>query len=148
MSSNGPADYSQYDPDWDGVSPAEPRRKSNSRWWFVVVLTGLGGGVLFLCCGGGFLLFRFVFGVISAEVEMQLRDNPTLREHIGEIQTFEIDWTRSLAEDNDDVFVYRVRGSKAEGVVTVKHVTNDVGDEEIKWAELRTASGETVNLIP
>jgi hypothetical protein len=88
------------------------------------------------------------FGIITTEVEDLLRDNERLREHIGEIQEFEIDWPRSIADQEDDTFTYRVKGDKASGTIKVKHVTNNAGDEEIVSARLRTDSGQTVEIVP
>jgi hypothetical protein len=143
--SYGPSPQS---PNWhqdSHLSQPAPRR---SGWiWFVA-----GGAVLLLgvlvCCGGGVALVGFGFGIMTAEVENQLRDNERLREHIGEIKEFKIDWTRSLADEDDDTFTYHVRGDKGGGTITVKHITNDDGDEEVVSASLRLDSGKTVEIIP
>jgi hypothetical protein len=104
-------------------------------------------GVL-VCCGGGFALMSFGFGVITVEVEDQLRDNEQVRQHLGEIQEFEMDWTRSFADEDDDTFTYRIKGDKGSGTIKVKHITNDDGDEEIVSASLRLDSGQTVEIVP
>jgi hypothetical protein len=86
--------------------------------------------------------------IVTTEIEDQLSDNPVMREHIGDIESFEMDWSRSFADEDDDTFIYQVRGSKGEGRVTVQHITNDAGDEEILSAQLRLPSGETFDLVP
>ncbi|MCH5377557.1 MAG: hypothetical protein JJ992_26670 [Planctomycetes bacterium] len=109
----------------------------------------LGAGLmLLLCCGGGALVVRFGMQIITTQVEDQLADNPVLKEHIGEIEAFDLDWSRSFADEDDDTFVYQVRGTKGEGRVTVKHITDDSGDQEIVSASLRLSSGETFDLKP
>jgi hypothetical protein len=86
--------------------------------------------------------------IITTDIEDQLADNPILREQVGEIESFEMDWTRTFADEDDDTYVYRVRGSDGEGRITVKHITNEDGGEQILSAELRMSSGETFDLMP
>jgi len=128
-------------------SATQPSRRSKSGCLLWAILLGA-GLMLLLCCGGGALIMRFGMQIITTQVEDQLADNPILREHIGEIESFELDWTRSFADEDDDTFIYQVRGSKGEGRVTVKHITDDDGNEEILEAELRLSSGEVVDLMP
>jgi hypothetical protein len=127
--------------------PASPPRRSSTGCWIWAILLG-GGFLLLVCCGGGALLVRFGLQIVTTEVEDQLSDNPVLREHIGDVQSFEMDWSRSFADEDDDTFVYQVRGTKGEGRVTVKHITDDDGDEVILSAQLRLPSGETIDLMP
>ena len=126
-------------------SQPAPRR---SVWLWLAILAGFVLVGTLVCCGGGFAIINFGFGVITVEIEDQLRDNEKLREHIGEINEFEMDWRRSLADDEDDTFTYRVKGDKGNGTVVVKHITNDAGDEEIVSARLRTESGQTIEIVP
>ena len=90
----------------------------------------------------------FGLNITTTEVANELRDNPKFREHIGELQTLSIDWTRSSAEDDGDTFVYNAKGSKGSGVVTVKHITDDDGNEEIIDASLRLPDGRQVQIVP
>ena len=54
-----------------------------------------------------------------------MRDDPVLIEHIGQIEKIDVDLTESGAINDDDTFVYHVKGSKGSGVLTVGHVTDD-----------------------
>lgn len=90
----------------------------------------------------------FGMNVLTEEVAGQLRDNPKFREHIGELQTMNIDVTRTTAADDDDTFIYRVKGSKGVGVITVKHITDDEGNEQIVEASLRLPDGQQVQIVP
>lgn len=133
---------SRYDDD-DDVRP--PQRKSGN-WLVIALILGvavLGAGVL-ACCGG---VAYFGINVVTTEVETALRDNPTLREHVGEIQKFTLNFTRTVAEDKEDVWVYDVVGSKASGELTVHHVTGAGGKEQVRSASLRLKDGTTVELI-
>jgi len=124
--------------------PYGPRRSSGgSTLWFV-----LGGGgilLLLLCCGGGAGLLVTVRNMMTAEVKSQLRDNAKLREHVGELETVELDFAGSLAEDDDNTFKYNVRGSKGRGELTV--IESD-DDETIVEATLRLPDGTKVPILP
>ena len=120
--------------------PPKPKR----RWiWIVLVLGGL---ATLLCCGGIIGVAFFALNVMEAEIRNQVRDHPAILEHIGQIQSFDLELAESVAVKDDDTFVYRVNGSKGSGVLTVRHVTNDNGDEEIVHAELRTPDGKVHEL--
>jgi hypothetical protein len=126
-------------------SPNTVARKP-SRGCCLLVFLGLGLGCVLLCCGGGAGLMYFGMNIMSAEIANQLQDNPVFREHIGEIETFEVNFAQSAATD-DDVFVYDVQGNKGKGRVTARTTTDANGNEQIVWAKLRTADGQTIPLI-
>lgn len=113
--------------------------------WVVLCVGGLAG---LCCCGGTIGAMMFGMNVLTEEVAGQLRDNPKFREHIGELQTMNIDVTRTTAADGDDTFIYRVKGSKGVGVITVKHITDDEGNEQIVEASLRLPDGQQVQIVP
>jgi hypothetical protein len=121
-------------------------RPSSSRGclWYL-----LGGGVLMalLCCGGGVAAIMFGVNVIEAEVTTKLRDNPKLREHVGEITSLKTDYAGTLAV-GEDVYRYTVRGTKGSGELTVKQHTDDQGDEVIDEASLRLPDGKTIQIVP
>jgi hypothetical protein len=124
---------------------APPPPKSRKR--LVWILVGVGGLATVLCCGGFGLLAYFGFGIISTEVRNQVRDHPVVVEYIGEIESFEMSFTESAATNDDETFVYEIKGTKGTGVLTAKHVTNDDGSEEILWAKLRLPNGQQHHLI-
>lgn len=68
-----------------------------------------------MCCCGGIGVVIFGMNVISAEVADQLRDNQKFREHIGELEEINVDFVASAAKDEDDTFVYKVKGAKGRG---------------------------------
>jgi hypothetical protein len=126
--------------------PYAPPRRSSLTWLWALV----GGGALLvlLCCGGGFLVMRFGFSVMAVEVKDQLRDNPKVREHLGEITQFDMDLTGSMAAEGEDVYRYKVRGTKGSGELTVKHHTGDNDKEVIDKASLRLSNGTTLQVVP
>ena len=126
------------------------RRKRTSAGCIIVVVVGVLMVFMTLCCGGVGLISYFVLTLIGDEVEGDLRDNPVIAEHIGTIQSFELDWGGSFVEEeDDDTFVFRIRGSKASGIVTV--FCDNTGNAEIVEVlsgTLQVDSGETYDLFP
>lgn len=118
-----------------------------SKLW-VWVLLAVGGLTALCCCGGGVAVVSFGMNIVTEEVAAHLRDNPKFREHVGELQDMNVDWPASIAEDDDDTFVYGVKGDKGSGKITVKHITNDDGDEEVLEASLRLPDGTKVQIVP
>jgi hypothetical protein len=144
----GQAPYGQQQPYLpSGVPPYDPQPNKSSGWWLWVLL-GV-GGLLFLCCGGGVIgVGVFGMNIVAADVKEQVRDNPKLREHIGEIQTFTFDWVASAAKDDGETFVYNVKGDKGSGTLTVKQVQDDDWNEVVEEASLRLPDGTTVQIVP
>ena len=123
-------------------------RQGLSTWVIVLIVLGvLGSGFLVLCCGGGVAFLYFGMQVFSEEIANELRDNPTLIEHVGNVESFEIDWIGSAAADGESVFLFDVKGSKADGVVTCESITLEDGTEYISWAELELLDGTSVDLV-
>jgi hypothetical protein len=130
-------------------SSPHPTAKRNGVPTWVWVLLGGGGLSAVLCCGvGTFGMMALGANVMEVEVRDQLRDNPKLREHIGEIQSFETDVFGSLAEPGSDSFRYTVRGTLGEGELKVRHVTGEDAKEVVEEANLRLSNGTQVQLVP
>ncbi len=142
MSSAG----SPYQPPVD-PSYGYPPRPKRSTAWICILLALLGGGGLLVCCGGGGALVYFGLGVMGEEVADQLRDHPVIQEQLGGIDEIEVDFTASAARDDDDEFVFKVKGPKGSGTLTAKTVTDDEGDDHVERASLRTDKG-TFEIIP
>lgn len=126
-----------------GFPPPPPQKSRKKLVW---TLLGVGALLVVLVCGGVIGVVKFGFNVIEAEIRNQVRDEPALIEHIGQIEKMDVDLTESAALNDDDTFVYHVTGSKGKGVLTVRHVTNDAGDEEIQTADLRLSDGRVVKV--
>jgi hypothetical protein len=136
-------DQAEYEP--------QPRPKAKSSRTWTCLIVALGGGFLLVaivCCGGGGLLGWFGMSIVSAEIEAQLRDNPTLKEHIGEIESFQLNFVKSAAENNQNSLIFEVKGTKGSGEITVMAATDPNGKEIIQSAELRLADGQKVQLAP
>ena len=103
---------------------------------------------LLVCCGGGALLTWFGKNVGEEEITAQLRDNPKLREHIGEIKNLDMDFVASGAQDDSDVFVYNVEGSKSSGRLTIRESMDDDFSTIVEEATLRLPDGSEVKIVP
>jgi hypothetical protein len=137
-----------YDP---GAQPYDAQvsgpRKSSSTGCIVAVIAGAAAVALLVCCGGGGALVWFGLDVMSAEVEQQLRDQPRVREHFGELRSVKMDFAKSAAVEGDDVFVYQVEGTKGSGEVTVRLEEVEFGEQRVTEATLRLSSGEEIDLL-
>lgn len=105
-----------------GMSP-QPRR-GGSVWPWVL---GIGGGVvLLLCCGCGlfgYFGFTGVMGVLEGMVRDQIKDDPVIVQHIGELQSVKTNLTATGEEKQRNpqpgrnVLVFDVKGTKGSGQV-------------------------------
>ena len=81
------------------------------------------------------------------QVAADVQGHPAIVQHIGDIHTIAIDWSATGDEPGDDVFVFRLTGTKGEGVLTAECVTVDADHEDVVSGSLRLPSGQTINLF-
>lgn len=93
-------------------------------------------------------MVRLGLDVFANDVESELRDNPVIIEHIGRIDELEVDLTASLSTEEEDDFVFKVRGTKGSGLIHATCVTIDDGTEEVTSGTIQLESGETLDLFP
>lgn len=124
---------------------APVRKSSGTSCLLWTLLLGVGsvvvGGVL--CCGG---VAYFGLNLMATELEVEIRDNAQIREHLGDLQSVRLNFMKSIIDDDDDVWVYNLTGSKGQGELTVKQTTGDDGDEVFHKATLRLSDGQTVEI--
>ncbi len=125
----------------------EPEKSSSTCLILGLIFGGVGAFVL-LC--GGCCVGVVFFGLdqIGGEIEQDLADNPVIQEHIGDIQTFEMNKWESIQHADEDVYVFRVSGPKGSGTVEAECLDNDAGIYEVWSGELRMDSGEVYDLFP
>jgi hypothetical protein len=122
------------------------RRSSSSCLVFGLVFGGL--GLCILCCCGGLGGIAYLgLNQVSSEIRAAVENHPTFREEIGEITSFDMNFTKAVNWDDENVFVYDVTGTVGNGELIVSSTTRDDGNEEIEWAILRTGDGQTHDLI-
>lgn len=120
----------------------KPKKKNVVGW----VIATLGIAFAVMCCGGGGGLMMMGMNMIAADIEVQLRDHDQLRAEVGEIQSLDVNWSKTFNDDNEDIMVFDLKGSEGNGELTVDSYTDDDGNEQIRSATLRTSDGRTVEL--
>lgn len=117
---------------------------SQQRWIFIVaglsVATGL--AIVAGCLG----VLHFGLEMTTEEVRQGLEANPKFVERVGRVHDFKMDRLASFNDDDEDVWIYDVKGEKLSGRLTVKHETADDGSERIIWARMTLPTGEVVDL--
>lgn len=140
---------SPYEPGPSYPAPAPPPKKSSGLFfWLFLLVAVLGGGVLLLCCGGGGGLIYFGTQVMGKQVAEALRGNPVIQEHIGEIQSCEVDFVASSAHEGQDTMVFNIKGTKGSGTLIADTDSSDSDSEKIRSAKLRMPDGREYIVIP
>ncbi|MDA1194657.1 MAG: hypothetical protein O2894_05685 [Planctomycetota bacterium] len=109
----------------------------------IIVLVVLAIGAV-----GLFFLAKAGIGMIAEQVKVDIRDNPVIQEHIGEIQDISIDLTASGAAGGNETFVFDIKGTKGSGQLTATIVTKGADQEKVTAGTLRMADGTTHELFP
>jgi len=131
--------------DWGDGAEAPPKKK-RTKLWIALGVTLL-VGIPLVCLGAGGLLVWLGFGMVNGQIERQLNEVPVARERLGEFE-LEMDWGASLEHPDQDVFVYKAKGSLASGLVFVSYEDNGNGEVAIHWASLKLEpSGEEIELV-
>ena len=110
----------------------------------IVVAVIVGGGLAFLLCCGGMAYFSI--GVYADSIGEQLRDNPVVREQIGDIQEVKFNIAASGAVAADNMQAFDVVGSKGSGMLRVR-LDDTVQPPKVVSGTLQ-ANGETFDLFP
>ena len=106
--------------------------------------------VIVVVIGGGYMLYRTSVGMLAELVQVAIRDNPVVLEHVGNIQEIEFDIKGTGAIGEKDILVFDVLGSKGSGELRVV-IAEDKRDDEkvsINQGSLRMADGQTFDLFP
>lgn len=105
----------------------------------VVALVTVVGGVAALLFWG--------WGMYVDQVKSELNGNPVIQEHIGTIEDLSVNLVASSELDDENTFVFDVKGDKGEGVVTAELVSIDADTEELRSGTLELTTGETYDLL-
>lgn len=132
------------------VPPPRARQEGSDRRVGLYVLFGCGGAALLalLILLAGFGLIRFGFAFMAEQVKTDLRGNAVIVEHLGRLDSLEVDFMGSVLAPGADDFVFRARGTKGTGVVRATCVTVDADTEKVTAGTLQLESGEMVDLFP
>jgi hypothetical protein len=92
--------------------------------------------------------FDLIPDLFTEQVRTDIAEHPVIVEHIGEILEFVYDEDRSLEEEGEDVFVFRLRGDKGAGVLRAACLTVSDEEEDVVSGELIMHSGAKIQLFP
>lgn len=132
------------------ISPEPPNRSGNwSKGCIIAAVAAFVGAVtcVVLLIGGGMWIASWGIDVVAQQVANDIENNPVIVQHIGLINSIEVDWTASMAEPGEDVFVFELSGSKGRGVLVAESKTIDVDTENVTWGRLKLPSGEQYDLF-
>lgn len=135
----------QYPPKYQPTPYPQPPQGSNVGRVIIAVLAVL---AIFccLCCSGIFALYKVGEGMVVSEVQSAIEQAPEMQEEIGDIDSMSVNYGKSFDEDDYDVDVFDVEGSRGSGYVRVKHVADANDEEQVIWAELHLEDGRTIPL--
>lgn len=142
MSTAPPPMPAQGNPYGQGGFPPEPKKRSGCGCVLMVLAAvAVVGLVICLGCAG----FTY-WGVQQAFTQMkaELAKNEVVQEHIGDIESTEIDWSGAMQPQpgGEQVFRMKVKGTKSDGTILMK---TSPGSDEPEFL-LEMPSGETFPL--
>ena len=141
----GQSPYKPYGQPYQQMRP--PARQSNPWKWILIIGGGGGCLVVVLCCGGMFLAGYAGLGMMADEVKTQVENSPEVRQFIGEVESFETNFNASWDIEDQDVFVYDIKGSLGSGKVTARHTTDSSsGLEVVHEAQLELDDGRIFDI--
>jgi hypothetical protein len=65
-----------------------------------------------------------------------IEGNPVILAHIGVIVNMEIDFTGSVTKPRDEIFEFKIEGSKSGAVLVAEIITIDDEHGEVTWGRL------------
>lgn len=146
MSPNNPFEDPQNDQGYlqDQGSAQTPKSKNAKGCLIGCGIAGILG--LVLCCGGGVFLAQFGVSALADQIEGQIASDPAIVEHIGDIESFEVNWSATIEEaqktgDQDSGLIFEIKGSEGSGQFLVKQ---DKGGEGIDAATLILSDGTRI----
>ena len=127
-------------------TPVPVKKGGNKMVWILGILGGLSAVGVLVCCGGGYLMFRAGTGVLSEAFKAQLEGNPVIAEHLGHIETMDINFTRTGQESQggQERLAFDVEGPKGSGVLIV--VQDQTDGTSIQSAELVLRDGTRLDV--
>jgi hypothetical protein len=124
------------------ISPSggpEPPKKNQG-----CLIAGIVGGILGVvgllcasCCGFGFFALNEEYKETARQLSVDYRNDPVVKEQVGEVQEITYNWGATLAREDDDLDVYTVVGDKGTAQLVV-----DADEDDIYSVTLQNDKGE------
>lgn len=106
----------------------------------IVALIGMGA-----CGACAYIALKWGSGVFEEQVESELRDDPVVLEHIGELESVSLDLRATGNEPELDVYVFDVQGTTGSGRLVLR-LRTDRGEPEILSGRLELEDGRAYEL--
>ncbi|MCA9246322.1 MAG: hypothetical protein KDA42_04375 [Planctomycetales bacterium] len=138
-------DPSQFEQGGQFGQPA-PKKKKSAVPMVVGIIVGVGLLAIALCCGVGVWVMNLGMSTVAEVLQEQLKDDPQIQEHIGEIESFDFSWLENFnKKDGEDAMVFNIEGSKANGKLVVKGGGPNAA-QGASNAELRLENGDVIEI--
>jgi hypothetical protein len=119
---------------------------------WILGIVGVLGLALVICCGvGGYSAYSFGMNVMAEAIKQEIKDDPQVREHIGEISDMSVNLAKTGEETQkrgtgDNILVFEIKGSNGNGELIVHQAKQPQPGEFFKKIDLRLDSGEEISL--
>ena len=134
----------------DPMMPAPSQPEKSGKTCLILGLIFGGLGAVLLLCGGCCVFGMFQFsGQLGEMAEAELANNPVILEHVGEIQSLEVDWSATInaASERPNTFVFDLAGEKNSGTASLVMLDRGGGRLQVVSGELTLSNGETYQLV-
>ena len=138
---NNPFDVNQPNQGYAQGGPVQ--KKSNTWLWVLGILGALGVVGALVCCGGSFFAYKAGTGMIAEAFKEQLSGNPVIEEHIGTIDSMNLNLsaTGEYGQSSPGSMAFDISGSKGSGTILIKQQPGADGQPGIGSAELVMPDG-------
>ena len=109
------------------------------------------------CCSGCLFLINLGETEIAKDIGEQLQTNATVKKHLGQIKTLDVNWSKSILISPDDgvsddsqrasEFVYEVDGTLNRGELVVTYHMDDQSRAVVDTASLLLSNGERIEIL-
>jgi len=126
--------------------PSFPGARRASVIKILLILAACGVVALIVCGGLGWWGVKKGLGVAGDMIAEQVRDHSVILEHIGDIQSAEIDLGATASLNRPNAFVIILTGSKGDGRLTADTQQQGDGSMKVTAAALRLPDGGSIDL--
>ncbi len=126
-----------------------PQQGSNTWLWIIGIIGVLGVVGVLVCCGGFYALFSFGSGWLANAFQEQLQGNPVIVENIGEIESMEMNFSKTgqEAQNSDgDLIAFDIHGTKSSGTILIEQDKSSGDGTRIGSAILILEDGSRVKV--
>ena len=100
-----------------------------------------------LAAGAGFRIIQSGLQLVADQVAEDIQSDPVILEHIGTIETIRPRLITSCLLPQEEVFAYKLTGTKDRGTLIASSTSLDDATERVNWGMLRVKStGQTLAL--